>query len=56
MGYPGAGQIGTCDDLNAEKSYKAIKVHMNTVAGNEMLVLDAAEQCPNATFSAIIPV
>jgi NAD(P)-dependent dehydrogenase (short-subunit alcohol dehydrogenase family) len=55
MGYPGAGQIGTCDDLNAEKSYKAIKVHMNTVAGNEMLVLDAAKQYPNATFFGLNP-
>lgn len=50
MGYPGSGQIGTPDDLNAEKSYKAISAHMNTVAGNEMLVLDAARRYANDTF------
>lgn len=42
MGFPGAGQTGDADDLNAERSYDAMKVHMNTVAGNEMLVLDRA--------------
>jgi hypothetical protein len=36
MGFPGAGQAGTLDDLNAEKSYGAMRVHMNTVADNEM--------------------
>lgn len=35
MGYPGTGQAGTLGDLNAEQSYKAMGVHMNTVAGNE---------------------
>ncbi|GGA52705.1 SDR family NAD(P)-dependent oxidoreductase [Dyella nitratireducens] len=55
MGYPGGGQIGTFDDLNAEKSYKAFPVHMNTVAGNEMLVLDAAKRYPSATFFGLNP-
>jgi NAD(P)-dependent dehydrogenase (short-subunit alcohol dehydrogenase family) len=44
MGYPGTGQAGMPDDLNAEKSYAAFPVHMNTVAGNEMLVLDAVKR------------
>ncbi|MCD6671451.1 MAG: SDR family NAD(P)-dependent oxidoreductase [Burkholderiaceae bacterium] len=44
MGYPGAGQTGKLGDLNAERSYGAMAVHMNTVAGNEMLVLDAARR------------
>ena len=44
MAYPGSGQIGTPDDLNAERGYKALVQHMNTVAGNEILVLDAAER------------
>lgn len=48
MAYPGSGQIGTPDDLNAEQSYKAMAVHMNTVAGNEILVLDGAKRYSNA--------
>lgn len=55
MGYPGSGQIGTPDDLNAEASYKAMPAHMNTVAGNEMLVLDAARRYPQATFFGLNP-
>jgi NAD(P)-dependent dehydrogenase (short-subunit alcohol dehydrogenase family) len=55
MGYPGTGQSGTLDDLNAEKSYKAMPTHMNTVVGNEMLVLDSARRYPNATFFGLNP-
>lgn len=44
MGYPGTGQVGTLGDLNAEKTYTAMGAHMNTVAGNEMLVLDHAQR------------
>jgi len=55
MGYPGAGQAGTLGDLNAEKGYSAMKVHMNTVAGNEMLVLDYAARYPQATFFGLNP-
>lgn len=55
MGYPGAGQIGTLDDLNAEKSYSAMPVHMNTVAGNEMLVLDGAKRYPHVIFFGLNP-
>lgn len=55
MGYPGTGQGGILDDLNAEKSYRATPVHMNTVAGNEMLVLDAAKRYSNASFFGLNP-
>lgn len=55
MGYPGTGRIGNLDDLNAEKSYGSMNVHMNTVAGNEMLVLDSAKRYPNATFFGLNP-
>jgi NAD(P)-dependent dehydrogenase (short-subunit alcohol dehydrogenase family) len=55
MGYPGTGQAGTPDDLNAEKSYKAMATHMNTVAANEILVLDSAKRYPNATFFGLNP-
>uniref|UniRef100_A0A809DWP0 Oxidoreductase n=2 Tax=Ralstonia solanacearum TaxID=305 RepID=A0A809DWP0_RALSL len=55
MGYPGSGQTGSPDDLNAEQSYRAMSAHMNTVAGNEMLVLDAAGRYPHATFFGLNP-
>lgn len=55
MGYPGTGQLGTPDDLNAEQTYKVMAAHMNTVAGNEMLVLDAAASHPQATFFGLNP-
>jgi NAD(P)-dependent dehydrogenase (short-subunit alcohol dehydrogenase family) len=55
MGYPGTGQLGAPDDLNAEKSYDAFAVHMNTVAGNEMLVLDGAKRYANASFYGLNP-
>ncbi|MGE3512395.1 MAG: SDR family NAD(P)-dependent oxidoreductase [Vicinamibacterales bacterium] len=55
MGYPGRGQAGTFADLNAEASYNAYAVHMNTVAGNEILVLDAAGRYPHATFFGLNP-
>src|SRR5690606_9934407 len=41
MGFPGAGQVGRLGDLNSERSYKGNPVHMNTVAGNEMLAMQA---------------
>jgi NAD(P)-dependent dehydrogenase (short-subunit alcohol dehydrogenase family) len=55
MGFPGVGQTGKSDDLNAEKSYGRWAAHMNTVAGNEMLVLDAAKRYPNASFFGLNP-
>jgi NAD(P)-dependent dehydrogenase (short-subunit alcohol dehydrogenase family) len=55
MGFPGTGHVGKLDDLNAEKSYSRWTVHMNTVAGNEMLVLDAAKRYPNASFFGLNP-
>jgi hypothetical protein len=55
MGYPGTGQAGTLDDLNAEKAYSAMPVHMNTVAGNEVLVLDAARRYSNVAFFGLGP-
>jgi NAD(P)-dependent dehydrogenase (short-subunit alcohol dehydrogenase family) len=55
MGAPGTGRAGRFDDLNAENSYDAMAVHMNTVAGNEMLVIDAAKRYPNASFFGLNP-
>lgn len=55
MGYPGSGQAGKLGDLNADKSYSAMGVHMNTVAGNEMLVLDAARRLPQVGVFGLNP-
>lgn len=55
VGYPGSGQVGSYDDLNAERSYKAMPAHMNTVAGNEMLVLESAKRWTNADFYGLNP-
>ena len=35
MGSPGTGAIGNPDDLNSEKSYRAMVAHANTLAGNQ---------------------
>lgn len=55
MGFPGAGQLGDASDLNAEKRYDAMAVHMNTVAGNEMLVLDGKKRYPHVSFFGLNP-
>jgi len=56
MGYPGTGQIGTdLDDLNAERAYKSFAVNMNTVAGNEMLVLESGKKYPHLNVYGLNP-
>ncbi|MFO0618520.1 MAG: SDR family NAD(P)-dependent oxidoreductase [Polyangiaceae bacterium] len=55
MGFPGTGEAGKLGDLNAERSYKSMEVHMNTVAGNEALVLDSVERYPHASFFGLNP-
>lgn len=55
MGYPGTGEVGKLDDLNAERAYSAMSVHMNTVAGNEMLVLDGARSYPHFKVFGLNP-
>lgn len=55
MGYPGTGQTGDLDDLNAERSYRPVSVHMNTVAGNEALVLDAVRRSPHLNVYGLNP-
>lgn len=55
MGFPGTNRAGTIDDLNAEKSYHRMTVHLNTVAGNEMLVLDAARRYPHIDTFGLNP-
>lgn len=55
MGYPGAGELGTIDDLNQDKNYGLMKAHMNTVAGNEALVLVGAKRYPQLRFFGLNP-
>ena len=55
MGFPGTGQAGDLDDLNSERSYRAFAAHMNTVAGNEALVLDAATRYPHLNAYGLNP-
>lgn len=55
MGFPGTGEGGVLGDLNAERAYKSMEVHMNTVAGNECLVLDGKTRYPHASFFGLNP-
>ncbi|MFT9296556.1 MAG: SDR family NAD(P)-dependent oxidoreductase [Gluconobacter sp.] len=55
LGYPGTGQLGTPDDLNSERAYKVMAAHMNTVAGNEALVVDSAHRYPDLGVFGLNP-
>ena len=55
MGFPGTDQLGTIDNLNQEKGYSTMKAHMNTVAGNEALVLDLADRYKGVKFYGLNP-
>lgn len=55
MGFPGTGQLGDLDDLTGEKKYDAFSVHMNTVAGNEALVLEQRRAHPGVLFFGLNP-
>jgi hypothetical protein len=50
MGSPGNGMLGQPDDLNGLTNYSAMKVHGNTIAGNEMLALGANGRFPGPAF------
>ncbi|SCU77224.1 LAFA_0A00298g1_1 [Lachancea sp. 'fantastica'] len=55
IGYPGTGALGSPNDLNSERHYGAVAAHMNTVAGNEALVFDCANRCPNVSVFGLNP-
>lgn len=55
MGAPGMGEKGNPEDLNAEQEYKQMPAHMNTVAANEALVLDASQRYPNLSVFGLNP-
>jgi NAD(P)-dependent dehydrogenase (short-subunit alcohol dehydrogenase family) len=46
MGFPGSGQRAAVEDLNSEARYARMRAHSNPLAGNEALVLDAADRYP----------
>jgi NAD(P)-dependent dehydrogenase (short-subunit alcohol dehydrogenase family) len=55
MGMPGTDAKPLVGDLNAENGYSPMAVHMNTVAGNEALVLDSARRYPEVDFYGLNP-
>jgi hypothetical protein len=55
MGFPGANQTGSVDDFNSENRYDFLTAHMNTVIGNESLVLDARSRYPRVNFFGLNP-
>lgn len=55
MGFPGTGQAGTLEDFDGATKYDAFAVHMNTVAGNEALVLDAVQRHPDLDVFGLNP-
>jgi NAD(P)-dependent dehydrogenase (short-subunit alcohol dehydrogenase family) len=55
MGFPGTNAAGDIDDLNSEKKYGSMSTHMNTVAGNEALVVDAARRYPQLNIFGLNP-
>jgi NAD(P)-dependent dehydrogenase (short-subunit alcohol dehydrogenase family) len=55
MGYPGSGQKADVADLNSERRYGRMKAHMNTVAGNEALVVDAGRCFPDIDVFGLNP-
>lgn len=55
MGMPGAGSLGDLEDLMGERTYDAMAVHMNTVAGNEAIVLDQARRTKSVHFFGLNP-
>ncbi|WP_338318552.1 SDR family NAD(P)-dependent oxidoreductase [Bradyrhizobium ottawaense] len=55
MGFPGTEQRANVDDLNSERSYKRFAAHSNTVAGNEVLVIEAAGRFPDVDVFGLYP-
>ena len=55
MAFPGTGQAGNPDDLNSEREYRQMAVHMNTIAANEALVLHTARVHPHLRVFGLNP-
>ena len=55
MAMPGSNAQGNIEDLNSEKTFSPMPAHMNTVAGNEALVLYGARQYPDINVYGLNP-
>ncbi|WLB52229.1 hypothetical protein [Bradyrhizobium japonicum] len=55
MGFPGTEQRADVADLNSERRYKRFAAHSNTVAGNEVLVLEAARRLADVDVFGLNP-
>ena len=55
MGFPGTEQRADVADLNSERRYKRFAAHSNTVAGNEVLVLEAARRFADVDVFGLNP-
>ena len=55
MGMPGSNAQGNIEDLNSEKTFSPMPAHLNTVAGNEALVLYGVRQYPDINFYGLNP-
>lgn len=55
VGFPGNGQLGKLDDFNQEKKYSYYGAHMNTVAGNEALVVNYKDKFETVKFYGLNP-
>ncbi|MFI6214524.1 SDR family NAD(P)-dependent oxidoreductase [Nocardia brasiliensis] len=55
MGSPGTGELGDPADLNAERDYRAVRAHQNTVAANEALVLAGRDRWPGPDYFGLNP-
>ena len=55
MGMPGSNAQGNLEDLNSEKTFSPMPAHLNTVAGNEALVLYGVRQYPEINFYGLNP-
>lgn len=55
MGFPGSKEKGDIDDFNSETKYSSMTAHLNTIMGNEALVLDAPKRYPHLRVYGLNP-
>jgi hypothetical protein len=55
MGFPGTGQKGDVDNLNAENSYSRWATHMNTVAATATVTFGCMPVIPLTRISGSQP-
>jgi NAD(P)-dependent dehydrogenase (short-subunit alcohol dehydrogenase family) len=55
MGFPGVSHAPNTNDFNSAKSYSLQDAHMNTVVGNEALVLHYAQAASNVDVFGLNP-